>query len=84
MIVAVVLGGTSVTAAAARSCGSILGVFLVAVLAEGLQAGGSDLLDSGQLPFKFSNLRFVLLGALLVVGVWINTRRPGERSARGG
>jgi hypothetical protein len=26
----------------------------------------------------------VVLGTLLVVGVWLNTRRPGERSARGG
>ena len=41
VIVAVVLGGTSVNGGRGSVLGSILGVFLVAVLAEGLRAGGS-------------------------------------------
>jgi ribose/xylose/arabinose/galactoside ABC-type transport system permease subunit len=84
VIVAVVLGGTSVTGGRGTLAGSILGVLLVAVLVEGLQAGSSNFWIQEKLPFKFGNLRFVLLGALLVAGVWLNTRlaRSGERSAR--
>ncbi len=84
VIVAVVLGGTAVTGGRGTLSGSILGVLLVAVLVEGLQAGGSNFWIQQHMPFKFGNLRFVLLGTLLVLGVWLNTRRPGERSARGG
>jgi ribose/xylose/arabinose/galactoside ABC-type transport system permease subunit len=84
VIVAVVLGGTAVTGGRGTLVGSILGVLLVAVLVEGLQAGGSNFWIQDQLPFKFGNLRFVLLGALLVCGVWLNTRRSGERTRRGG
>jgi ribose/xylose/arabinose/galactoside ABC-type transport system permease subunit len=84
VIVAVVLGGTAVTGGRGTLGGSILGVLLVSVLVEGLQAGGSDFWIKQHVPFRFGNLRFVLLGTLLVVGVWLNTRRPGERSARGG
>jgi ribose/xylose/arabinose/galactoside ABC-type transport system permease subunit len=79
VIVAVVLGGTAVTGGRGTLGGSALGVLLVAVLIEGLQAGGSNFWLEQHLPFKFGNLRFVLLGALLVTGVWFNTRRPGER-----
>lgn len=74
VIVAVVLGGTSVTGGRGSLFGSIMGVFLVAVLAEGLRAGGSIFWLQEKLPFKFNNLQFVLLGALLLCGVWINTR----------
>jgi len=82
VIVAVVLGGTSVSGGRGSVAGSILGVLLVAVLVEGLQAGGSNLWLQEHLPFKFGNLRFVLLGALLIFGVWLNTRvaRWAERS----
>ena len=79
VIVAVVLGGTAVTGGRGTLGGSVLGVLLVAVLIEGLQAGGSNFWLQKHLPFKFGNLRFVLLGMLLIVGVWFNTRRPGER-----
>jgi ribose/xylose/arabinose/galactoside ABC-type transport system permease subunit len=79
VIVAVVLGGTAVTGGRGTLGGSVLGVLLVAVLIEGLQAGGSNFWIQQHLPFKFGNLRFVLLGTLLVTGVWFNTRRPGER-----
>ena len=66
VIVAVVLGGTAVTGGRGTLVGSMLGVLLVAVLVEGLQAGGSSFWIQDTLPFKFGNLRFVLLGALLV------------------
>jgi ribose/xylose/arabinose/galactoside ABC-type transport system permease subunit len=79
VIVAVVLGGTAVTGGRGTLGGSVLGVLLVAVLVEGLQAGGSNFWIQQHLPFKFGNLRFVLLGMLLITGVWFNTRRPGER-----
>jgi ribose/xylose/arabinose/galactoside ABC-type transport system permease subunit len=79
VIVAVVLGGTAVTGGRGTLGGSILGVLLVAVLIEGLQAGSSNFWIQEKLAFKFSNLRFVLLGALLVTGAWINTRQSGER-----
>jgi len=84
VIVAVVLGGTAVTGGRGTLSGSILGVLLVAVLVEGLQAGGSNFWIQEKMPFKFGNLRFVLLGALLVLGVWINHQlvRPSEQSRR--
>jgi ribose/xylose/arabinose/galactoside ABC-type transport system permease subunit len=83
VIVAVVLGGTAVSGGRGSLAGSILGVLLVAVLVEGLQAGGSNLWLQEHVPFKFGNLRFVLLGALLTFGVWLNTRvaRWVERSS---
>ena len=83
VIVAVVLGGTSVNGGRGSVLGSVLGVFLIAVLAEGLRAGGSVSWLHDKLPFKLHNLGFVLLGALLLFGVWINTRfgRRAEGSA---
>jgi len=82
VIVAVVLGGTSVIGGSGSVLSSIIGVFLVAVLAEGLRAGGSVFWIQERLPFKFNNLRFVLLGTLLLIGVWINTHwgRSSETS----
>jgi ribose/xylose/arabinose/galactoside ABC-type transport system permease subunit len=74
VIVAVVLGGTSVNGGRGSVLGSLIGVFLVAVLAEGLRAGGSVFWIQDKLPFKFNDLRFVLLGALLLTGVWVNNR----------
>lgn len=81
VIVAVVLGGTSVSGGAGSVLGSVIGVFLVAVLAEGLLAGSGVFWIQERLPFKFSDLRFVLLGTLLLVGVWMNThlKRPADR-----
>jgi ribose/xylose/arabinose/galactoside ABC-type transport system permease subunit len=72
VIVAVVLGGTSVNGGRGSIGGSVIGVMLMAVLAEGLRAGGSVLWMEEKLPFKFNNLRFVLLGGLLLIGVWMD------------
>jgi ribose/xylose/arabinose/galactoside ABC-type transport system permease subunit len=72
VIVAVVLGGTRVEGGRGSLLGSVLGAFLVAVLDDGLREakGWSD----EHLPFEISHLRYLLLGLLLVVGVWLNTR----------
>ncbi len=61
VIVAVVLGGTRVDGGSGSIVGSVLGVFLIAVLEEGLRG------------MAMSDLRPILLGTLLVVGVWLNT-----------
>jgi ribose/xylose/arabinose/galactoside ABC-type transport system permease subunit len=82
VIVAVVLGGTPVTGGRGSVFGSIIGVLLVAVLAEGLRAGSAVLWIQEHLPFKFRHLSFVLLGALLVTGVWINTHRRRSNESR--
>lgn len=71
VIVAVVLGGTRVDGGSGSIVGSVLGVFLIAVLEEGLRG------------MAMSDLRPILLGTLLVGGVWLNThgrwfRRRGE------
>jgi simple sugar transport system permease protein len=71
VIVAVVLGGTRVEGGTGSIFGSILGVLLIAVLSEGLR--GAAGWGQTALPFKISHLEFVLLGLLLVVGVWLNT-----------
>jgi len=42
------------------------------VMDEGLR--GAARWGDAHLPFKISHLEYVLLGALLVVGVWLNTR----------
>ena len=72
VIVAVVLGGTRVEGGRGSLLGSVLGAFLVAVLDDGLREakGWSD----EHLPFEVSHLRYLLLGLLLVSGVWLNTR----------
>ncbi len=78
VIVAAVLGGTRVSGGAGSLSGSVYGVFLVAVLAEGLRSAGMYWGDT--LPFEIRHLEFILLGGLLVLGVWLNThaqRLPG-------
>jgi len=71
VIVAVVLGGTRVEGGMGTVLNSLLGVLMISLLDEGLRgAGGLDL----QLPFEISHLRFLLLGMLLVGGVWLNRK----------
>ena len=75
-IVAVVLGGTRVQGGSGSLVGSFLGVLIIAVLEEGLR--GSALWGHEYLPFKIRHLEEVLLGLLLVTGVWLHSR---EREA---
>jgi hypothetical protein len=59
-----------------------MGVLLVAVLAEGLRAGGSVYWIQEKLPFKFNESAVRAPRALcLLTGVWVNTRfgRSAER-----
>jgi ribose/xylose/arabinose/galactoside ABC-type transport system permease subunit len=71
VIVAVVLGGTRVDGGKGSVWGSVLGVFLIAVLDDGLRA------------MHRSDLMLILLGPLLVLGVWLNTHVGGtQRTAR--
>lgn len=72
VIVAVVLGGTRVQGGAGTLVGSLLGVMILAVLDEGLR--GASVWGEKYLPFKISHLEFLVLGILLAVGVWVNTR----------
>jgi ribose/xylose/arabinose/galactoside ABC-type transport system permease subunit len=71
VIVAVVLGGTRVQGGSGSLVGSFFGVLVIAVLEEGLR-GAAEWGDR-HLPFKISHLQYLLLGTLLVVGVWLNT-----------
>lgn len=71
VIVAVVLGGTRVEGGMGTVINSLLGVLMISLLDEGLRgAGGMNL----ELPFEISHLRFLLLGMLLVGGVWLNRK----------
>jgi len=72
VIVAVVLGGTRVQGGSGSLVGTFFGVLFVAVLDEGLR--GAATWGDQHLPFKISHLQYLLLGALLVAGVWLNTR----------
>ena len=72
VIVAVVLGGTRVQGGAGSMLGTFYGVLIIAVMDEGLR--GAAQWGSRNLPFKISHLEYILLGLLLVVGVWLNTR----------
>jgi ribose/xylose/arabinose/galactoside ABC-type transport system permease subunit len=72
VIVAVVLGGTRVQGGAGSLSGTFFGVLIIAVMDEGLR--GAARWGDTHLPFKISHLEYVLLGALLVLGVWLNTR----------
>lgn len=81
VIVAVVLGGTRVQGGAGSLSGTFFGVLIIAVMDEGLR--GAARWGNAYLPFKISHLEYVLLGALLVLGVWLNTRtsRDSKRHA---
>jgi len=72
VIVAVVLGGTRVQGGAGSLTGSFFGVLIIAVMDEGLR--GAAVWGEQHLPFKISHLQYLLLGMLLVTGVWLNTR----------
>jgi ribose/xylose/arabinose/galactoside ABC-type transport system permease subunit len=72
VIVAVVLGGTRVQGGAGSLWGTFFGVMLIAVLHEGLR--GAATWGDQNLPFKFSHLEYILLGLLLIIGVWLNSR----------
>ncbi len=79
VIVAVVLGGTRVQGGAGSLAGTFFGVLFVAVLDEGLR--GAVGWGDQHLPFKISHLQYLLLGILLVGGVWLNSRaRPMSKS----
>lgn len=71
VIVAVVLGGTRVEGGRGSISGAFWGALLVAVLDDGLRTS----VGWGQehLPFQISHLKYVALGTLLIVGVWLNT-----------
>jgi ribose/xylose/arabinose/galactoside ABC-type transport system permease subunit len=79
VIVAVILGGTSVEGGAGSIVGSFLGVLVIGVLDEGLR--GAKRWGDEHLPFEIGHVRFVALGVLLGVGVWLNTRvgRPSGK-----
>jgi ribose/xylose/arabinose/galactoside ABC-type transport system permease subunit len=72
VIVAVVLGGTRVQGGSGSLSGTFFGVLIIAVLDEGLR--GAARWGDQHLPFKISHLQYVLLGALLLFSVWLNTR----------
>lgn len=77
VIVAVVLGGTRVQGGAGSLFGTFFGVLIIAVLNEGLR--GAARWGDENLPFKISHLEYLLLGGLLLVGVWLNTRVSTRR-----
>ena len=77
VIVAVVLGGTRVQGGAGSLFGSLMGVLMIAVLDEGLR--GASAWGDKYLPFKISHLEYLLLGTLLVAGVWLNMRLGAAR-----
>jgi rhamnose transport system permease protein len=72
VIVAVVLGGTRVQGGSGSLLGTFFGVLIIAVMDEGLR--GAAQWGDRRLPFKVSHLEYILLGSLLVAGVWLNTR----------
>jgi ribose/xylose/arabinose/galactoside ABC-type transport system permease subunit len=78
VIVAVVLGGTRVQGGAASLVGTFFGVLIIAVLDEGLR--GASVWGDRHLPFKISHLEHLLLGTLLVAGVWLNARLSRAKS----
>ncbi|HTG43582.1 MAG TPA: ABC transporter permease [Verrucomicrobiae bacterium] len=80
VIVAVVLGGTLVQGGSASLLGTLLGVLIIAVLDEGLR--GATRWGNQHLAFKISHLQYILLGLLLVAGVWLNTRSSSGAKPR--
>ena len=79
VIVAVVLGGTRVQGGSGTLIGTIFGVLFIAIMDEGLR--GAAIWGARHLPFKISHLEYVILGLLLVFGVWLNNVLQ-ERTAR--
>jgi ribose/xylose/arabinose/galactoside ABC-type transport system permease subunit len=77
VIVAVVLGGTRVEGGRGTLVGTFWGVLIIAVMDEGLR--GATQWGDQHLPFKISHLQYILLGVLLVAGVWLNTRWAARR-----
>ncbi|MCA9041456.1 MAG: ABC transporter permease [Planctomycetaceae bacterium] len=67
VIVAVVLGGTRVEGGRGSVICSLIGVFMIAVLEEGLRGAGSTFEN-------VDHLRYLFLGLLLIGGVWLNKR----------
>jgi ribose/xylose/arabinose/galactoside ABC-type transport system permease subunit len=80
VIVAAVLGGTRVSGGAGSITGSVFGVLLVAVLREGLRGAGSSIRIAKALPFDVNDLSYILLGVLLIAGVWLNTHVTRSRT----
>ena len=80
VIVAVVLGGTRVQGGSGSLTGTFFGVMFIAVLEEGLR--GAAIWGSENLPFKISHLEYILMGLLLVIGVWLNTRFQERAAAK--
>jgi ribose/xylose/arabinose/galactoside ABC-type transport system permease subunit len=78
VIVATVLGGTPVQGGAGSLFGTFFGVLMIAVLDEGLR--GAVTWGDQHLPFRISHLELVLLGLLLLIGVWAS--RPGKSWSR--
>jgi ribose/xylose/arabinose/galactoside ABC-type transport system permease subunit len=70
VIVAVVLGGTKVQGGEGSLLGTFFGVFLIAILDEGLR--GAAIWGDRHLPFKISQLEYLFLGLLLAGSVWLN------------
>jgi ribose/xylose/arabinose/galactoside ABC-type transport system permease subunit len=79
VIVAAVLGGTRVQGGAGSLLGTFYGVLIIAVMDEGLR--GAAKWGTEHLPFKISHLEYVLLGVLLVAGVWLNSRERMKKPA---
>lgn len=69
VIVAVVLGGTRVDGGYGTIIGSIWGVLIIAVLQEGLRG------------ISMTTLEPILLGVLLVCGVWVNTHFGSRKNS---
>ncbi|MGZ8938975.1 MAG: ABC transporter permease [Limisphaerales bacterium] len=70
VIVAVVLGGTRVQGGSGTIIGTVFGVLFIAIMDEGLR--GASIWGARYLPFKISHLEYVVLGLLLIFGVWLN------------
>lgn len=81
VIVAVVLGGTRVQGGSGTILGTIFGVLFIAILDEGLR--GAAIWGARHLPFKISHLEYVMLGLLLVFGVWLNNVLQGRMKNHG-
>lgn len=75
VVVAVVLGGTRVQGGSGSLIGTFLGVMLIAVLEEGFRSTAAVLGAHGvQLPFDIQYLQLLLIGVLLLTGVWLSTK----------